>query len=207
MSTAIELELDEGVSFLPVVLHFQSIFPMSDDQLFEFAQINSEWRIERDKIGDLSILPLAGFDAGHQNSELTMQLGIWAKANGQGKAFDSSTGFRRPNGATRSPDAAWIKNSRIKKLTAKERKKFAPICPDFVAELRSETDRLKTLKSKMEEYIENGAHLGLLIDPLQRRVYIYRRDGTVEMLEDPATVLCDPVLHGFTLVLRDIWSE
>jgi Uma2 family endonuclease len=206
MSTAIELELDEGVNYLPVVLHFQPVLSMSDDQLFEFAQINREWRIERDKSGDLTIMPPTGFDAGSRNSELNRQLANWAKSSGQGKAFDSSTGFRLPNGAMRSPDAAWIRNTRIKKLTAKERKKFAPICPDFVAELRSETDRLKTLKSKMEEYIENGAQLGLLIDPLYKRVYCYRGDGTVEQLDDPATVSCEPVLPGFNLVLRDIWS-
>jgi Uma2 family endonuclease len=178
---------------------------MSDDELFDFCQVNRELRIERSEQGELIIMPPTGSETGARDSELNMQLCNWAKRDGTGKAFGSSTGFRLPNGAMRSPDAAWLPLSRWNALTAEERKKFAPLCPDFVLELRSPTDTLDALREKMEEYLRNGAELGLLIDPEDRRVYIYRRGEEVRILDDPKTVACDPTLPGFVLDLEEIW--
>jgi Uma2 family endonuclease len=190
---------------VPMVIHFQPVVNLSDEQLFDFCQVNRELRIERNEQGELIIMPPAGSETGDRNSEINMQLRIWAKRDGTGKAFDSSAGFTLPNGAMRAPDAAWLPLSKWNALTAKQRKKFAPVCPDFVVELRSPTDSLATLKEKMLEYRANGAELGLLVDPEQRRVYVYRRNRKTRILEDPKTVACDPVLPGFVLDLREIW--
>ena len=126
-------------------------------------------------------------------------------SHGTGIGFDSSTGFILRNGAERSPDAAWVKLEKWNRLTPQQQEKFAPICPDFVVELRSLSDKLKPLKTKMQEYIENGALLGLLIDRKKRRVYIYSPGVSVECLDNPATVSGDPVLPGFVLDLSKIW--
>ena len=138
-------------------------------------------------------------------AELTTQLRIWSKLGGRGISFDSSTGFRLPNGAVRSPDASWVDRIRLDSLSIEERKKFLPLCPDFVVELRSATDSLSMLQEKMQEYLENGVHLGWLIDAEQRRVYIYRPALEVEVLDNPASLNGDPVLTGFVLDLNEIW--
>ncbi len=150
-------------------------------------------------------MPPVGGDSGNRESEINMQVRLWAKRDGTGKTFSSSTVFHLPNGANRSPDTSWVRLSRWKKLTREEQKKFPPLCPDFVVELRSETDRLPTLQAKMREYRDNGAELGLLIDPIERNVHIYRHGRKVKVLDDPETVSCDPELPGFTLDLREIW--
>ena len=178
---------------------------LSDEKFFQFCQRNRDLRIERDEHGNLIIMPPTGSETGLRDSEINMQLGIWAKGDGTGKAFGSSTGFTLPNGAVRSPDAAWVRLPRWKALTAGQRKKFAPLCPDFVVELRSPTDSLKTVQEKMLEYIANGAEMGLLVDPEENRVHVYRRDRKTRILKDPKTVSCDPILPRFTLDLREIW--
>lgn len=150
-------------------------------------------------------MPPAGGETGEQNAEITIQLGLWAKRDGEGTTFDSSTGFRLPNGAVRSPDAAWVRRSRLNTLSPEQRKKFLPLCPDFVIELRSPTDSLNALQEKMREYLDNGAQLGWLIDPEQRRVYVYRPQAPVQTLDNPETISGDPTLTGFVLDLREIW--
>jgi Uma2 family endonuclease len=178
---------------------------MTDDQFFEFCQINRELRIERIAKGELIIMPPTGTGTGGRNFKLTLQLGIWVEQDGAGIGFDSSTGFKLPNGAERSPDAAWVKLERWNALSEEQQEKFAPICPDFVVELKSPTDSLKVLQNKMQEYIDNGALLGWLIDPKQRRVYIYRPQNPVECLENPLVISGDPLLPGFVLDLGKIW--
>ena len=121
------------------------------------------------------------------------------------KVFDSSSGFTLPNGATRSPDAAWIQSEKWTALTAAQQASFAPICPDFVVELRSASDSLASLQNKMLEYIENGAQLGLMIDRKHRAVYVYRPDRPPEILESPESVNCSPELEGFVLQMTRIW--
>jgi Uma2 family endonuclease len=134
-----------------------------------------------------------------------MQLRLWAKADGRGKAFDSSAGFVLPNGAMRSPDAAWVGLARLDALTAEQREEFLPLCPEFVIELRCKTDALRTLLDKMREYMENGARLGWLIDRRQRRVYVYRPDQEPQILGHPPTVSGEDVLPGFELDLAEVW--
>lgn len=190
----------------PVIIRLQPVINLTDDEFYEFCQINRDLRIERTAEGEVILMPLAGGETGNRNSELTTQLGVWTRHNGTGVAFDSSTGFTLPNRAVRSPDASWVKRSRLATLTKEQKKKFIPLCPDFVIELRSPSDVLTMLQGKMEEYMENGAELGWLIDPEDRRVYIYRSNSPVECLENPATVSGDPLLPGFVLDLQRIWE-
>ena len=151
--------------------------------------------------------PPTGSESGKRNAKIATQLGVWGEANEQlGEYFDSSTGFELPNGANRSPDASWIQKERWEALTPEQRKGFAPLCPDFVLELRSETDNLNDLREKMQEYMDNGARLGWLIDPHNKRVEIYRIGQAVEVLENPTTLSGETVLPRFTLTLKRIWA-
>jgi Uma2 family endonuclease len=205
MSIATEEPILSDDIHAPVVLHIHPVVKLSDEKFFRLCQANRDLRIERNARGELIIMPPAGSESSGQNADITAQLSNWAKRDGTGKAFDSSGGFTLPNGAVHSPDAAWLPLSKWKKLTAKQRKKFAPVCPDFVLELRSPSDRLKTLQEKMEEYCENGAELGLLVDPEQKRVHVYRRGKKPKILKEPQAVDCGPVLPGFVLDLSEIW--
>jgi Uma2 family endonuclease len=168
--------------------------------------LNSDWRIECTSEGDLIIMPPTGGWTGRRNFTLTGLFSRWVEADGTGIGFDSSTGFTLPNGAKRSPDLAWVRRSRWEALTREEQEEFPPICPDFVAELRSRSDALATLQAKMQEYIANGAQLGWLFDPQEKKVYIYRPDADVLCLEDPATLSGEPVLPGFTLDVQLLWG-
>ncbi|HEY9623424.1 MAG TPA: Uma2 family endonuclease [Crinalium sp.] len=189
----------------PLVVQMRPVIDMTDDQFFDFCQINRDLRIERTATGDLIIMSPTGSETDQRNFNLIVELGIWAKQDGTGVGFGSSGGFILPNGATRSPDAAWIKLSRWDVLTQDQRSKFAPICPDFVVELRSPSDSLKPLQDKMQEYIDNGTLLGWLIDRKEQTVYVYRAGSPVEELRQPATLSGDPVLSGFVLELSKIW--
>ena len=177
----------------------------TDDEFWEFCRRNDEMRIEMTKEGEVIIMPPTGSETGDRNAEITMQLRFWAKKDKSGKTYDSSTGFKLPNGATLSPDASWIRKERIETFTAKQREKFLPLCPDFVIELRSASDSLKDSQAKMEEYIENGARLGWLIDPKAKKVHVYRSNVKARILDNPKTVLGEDVLDGFELDLTEIW--
>jgi Uma2 family endonuclease len=177
----------------------------TNEEYFNFCQQHKDLRIETNKDGDLIIMPPTGAETGDRNAELTTQLRNWAKKDKKGKTFDSSTEFELPSGAKKSPDASWILKDRYFALTQEERESFPPICPDFVAELRSRTDRLKPLQEKMAEYIENGVRLGWLIDPYQKKVHIYRQNGEIEILENPKTVSGEDVLEEFELDLEEIF--
>ncbi|MCR4414517.1 MAG: Uma2 family endonuclease, partial [Thermoguttaceae bacterium] len=156
--------------------------------------------------GEIILRPPAGGDTGNFNARVTARLTLWAEADGSGVPFDSSTGFVLPNGAERSPDFAWVRRSRWECLTPAEQQKFPPLCPDFVVEIRSPTDRLSTLQAKMEEYLENGAQMGWLIDPGERCLYVYRAGAEVERLESPSVVGADPVLPGCTIDFQPLWK-
>jgi Uma2 family endonuclease len=140
------------------------------------------------------------------NALINASLTMWALQEGTGIAADSSTGFDLPNGATRSPDAAWVTRSRLATLTEEQKEKFLPLCPNFVIELRSPSARLKAVQEKMQEYLDNGAQLGWVIDPSERRVYVYRPGAAMECLDNPTTVSGDPELPGFVLDLTHIWE-
>lgn len=175
----------------------------------EFERIcrrNGDLRFERTKDGELIAMPPADTETGHRNFLLTGELGLWVRQDNTGKGFDSSTGFTLPNGAIRSPDVSWLRRERWNALQPEQKDSFAPICPDFVIELRGAFDELETLKDKMTEYIANGVQLGWLLDPKNRKVYVYQPDMPTEILDNPATVSGEPLLRGFTLELSYIWA-
>jgi Uma2 family endonuclease len=179
--------------------------PLNDDEFFDFCMKNSDLRIERLASGEIIIMPPAGLETGYQNNEISAQLRNWALADGRGAAFDSNTEFILASGAAFAPDASWILKSRLAKLTREEKKRFGRICPDFVIELRSPSDRLPSLKAKMEEWIRNGAQLGWLIDPDKRTVYIYRRGKPVQELRDASRIEGEAPVEGFRLNLGAVW--
>jgi len=190
-----------------IVVNFGSLLKRITDREFEeFCQANKDLRIELTSEGELIVMPPTGGITGIRNFELTGNFAQWVKEDGTGKGFDSSTVFSLPNGAKRSPDLSWVRNERWTALTDRQRETFPPLCPDFVVELRSATDRLSTLQEKMREYIANGAQLGWLIDPLERKVHIYRPDADPEILSDPETVSGEPLLTGFVLDVRQLWD-
>ena len=188
-----------------LVLQMSPVWEMNADNFFDFCQLNSHLRIERNASGKLIIMSPTGAETGNRNFRLIQQLANWTDRDGSGIGFDSSAGFILPNGATRSPDASWIKLSRWNSLSASQKAKFAPICPDFVVELRYLSDSLSVLQEKMQEYLNNGASLGWLIDRPSRQVYIYNNDSDVQCLKQPQTISGDPLLSGFTLELAQIW--
>ena len=187
-----------------VLVHVRPVLRLTDDQLYALCRLNRELRIERTAQGGLSIMAPAGGDTSALNAEITIQLGIWAKRAGTGRTFDSSGGFVLPNGAVRSPDASWVSHARLAVLTTEQRRKFLPLCPDFVIELRSPTDSLPALQDKMREYVDNGARLGWLIDPPGGQVFVYRPDSPVERLEEPDRISADPLLPGFHLEMVEL---
>ncbi|MCC5597745.1 Uma2 family endonuclease [Nostoc favosum] len=190
----------------PLVLQIPSSMQMTDEQFFEFCQVNRDLRIERNKFGELVIMPPTGSETGNREVNISGQLWVWSEQDGTGITFSSSTGFKLSTGAERSPDASWIKLERWNALSPEQQRKFAPICPDFVVELKSPSDNLQTLKEKMEEYMnEPGIQLGWLIDRKQRKVYIYRPGLSEECLDNPATVSGELVLPGFILNISKVW--
>ena len=178
---------------------------MTPEEFWHFCSKNPDFRAELTKDGDVILMPPTGFETSDRNLEILIQLGSWATRDKTGVATESNAGFVLPNGATRSPDAAWTRKERLEKFSVAERQKFLPLCPDFVVELRSASDTLRDLQEKMAEYIENGARLGWLIDRQNKKVYVYRPQRKIEILKEPATVSGEDVLPGFVLDLREIW--
>ncbi|WP_089941236.1 Uma2 family endonuclease [Candidatus Entotheonella palauensis] len=184
-----------------VILHL----PLTDDQFAELCTNNPDLRFEYTCTGDLIIMPPTSSDTGERNASLTADFVIWNRSTGAGRVFDSSMGFILPNGAKRSPDVSWISHERWDALSDRERQGLARICPDFVLELRSPTDRLGSLQEKMQEYLDNGARLGWLIDPTDRVVYVYCPGKEMERFDAPIEISGEPVLPGFGLRLATAW--
>ncbi|NEO42932.1 MAG: Uma2 family endonuclease [Moorea sp. SIO4A3] len=178
---------------------------LTDEQFFQLCQTNRDLRFERTARGELIIMPPTGSETSDRNADLTYQLRAWSRQNQLGKSFDSSGGFKLPNGAERSPDASWVKMEQWNALTQAEKERFAPLCPDFVVELMSPSDSLEKTRAKMMEYRDNGARLGWLINRQQQQVEIYRPDRDVEILTTPQTLSGEDVLPGFVLDLVPIW--
>ncbi len=174
----------------------------SDSELYEIDEFN-EVRIEINANGDFEIMPRSFLEASRRKMEMLGQLGVWARNDRRGFCFESKAKFTLPNGAKRTPDISWLLKEKYFALSDEDY--FAPICPDFVIELRSKSDNLRKLQNKMREYIENGARLGWLIDPYEKRVHVYRADKTVEVFDNPTTVSGEDVLKGFELDLTGIW--
>ena len=188
----------------PFALNVQSA-RLSDEQFSHLCQDNEDLRLELSAHGELIIMPGAGGKTGLRNAKITCQVTSWAQRSCTGLSFDSSTMFCLPNGAKRSPDGAWVRRERWNALTEEEQEAFVPLCPDFVLELRSATDSLMFLQDKMQEYIANGAQLGLLLDPKTKQAYVYRSNQAVERLDNPQTIAGDPLLPGFVLEMKGIW--
>jgi Uma2 family endonuclease len=198
---------DQGISILNLALPPEVNLQVTPEQFEELALANSELRLERDADGVLIASPPTGWETGARNFSLTGQLYHWYIENIElGEAFASSSGFILPNGANRSPDVSWVSSTRWNALTAAEKGTFPRICPDFVVELRSDSDNLAPLQAKMREYLENGALLGWLIDPKKCRVEIYRAGQDVEILENPLELSGEGVLPGFVMKLQRVWT-
>jgi Uma2 family endonuclease len=177
---------------------------LTDEAFAELCRANPDMKFERTVKGELIVVSPTGGESGVRNSRLTTRVGVWTEADNTGVAFDSSTCFKLPNGSLRSPDAAWIRLERWETLTPKQRQGYPPISPDFVIELRSPTDDLSELQSKMQEYCENGVRLGWLLDPQNQRVEIYRPGQALKVLQSPLSLSGEDVLPGFTLNLDRI---
>jgi Uma2 family endonuclease len=189
-----------------LILQFEGGRGMTRNQFFRFCALNDDLNIERTAQGEILVMAPTGTGGGYRDTRAIVQLDRWAAKNRTGVAFGPSVGFELPNGANRSPDASWIKRSRLAKLSPEEKERFAPLCPDFVIEVRSNSDRLETLKKKMVEYCDNGTRLGWLIDPLTFKVHIYRPGKAPEIRNRPKRISGNPELPGFVLDLREIWE-
>lgn len=187
-----------------LTLDLQSI-ELTDEQFYRLCLNNPDLRFERNADGDLLIMPPTGGETGNRNIEIAYQLQAWSRRDRSRIAFDSSTGFKLPNGANRSPDASWIPLSEWDALNTIDRQRFLPLCPEFVIELLSPSDKLVTTQEKMREYIENGTKLGWLINRTRQQVEIYRQGKKVEVLDFPNSLSGESVLCGFTLDLQPIW--
>jgi len=187
----------------PIILNTSEVLTLTDDELLRLCATNRNLRIERDRDGNLIIMSPSGSNTSRQNSILNLQLGIWNRERGLGEVFDSNGGFVLPNGAMRAPDAAWIPTERWQQFSPEEQEKFLPLCPDFVIELLSPTDRLADAQAKMQEWMENGCRLAWLIDPVEEQVFIYRRNVQPSRVDSFDDVLSgEDVLPGFTLTLE-----
>ncbi len=189
----------------PRLVDFSTV-KFTAEQFDRVCEANPDRTFELTAQGALVVMPPVGVESGNYESELGIDLGLWNRQTGLGKTFSSSTVFTLPDGSKKSPDAAWVELSRWEKVSPAERKKFARLVPDFVIELRSETDRLAPLQAKMSEYQDNGVRLGWLIDPQNRQVEVYRLGQEVEKIAAPMTLSGEDVLPGFTLDLSPIWA-
>jgi len=193
------------ITYNPYIIKGKVFEEMSSADFFHFCQENEMHHLERDEQGNIIFMPPTGSKTGNTNFEINIDLGNWNRKYKLGKAFDSSTGFKLPDASERSPDAAWVSNKKWNALTEKEKETFAPVCPEFVMELRSKSDRLEYLQNKMLMWIRNGVHLAWLIDIFDKKVHIYRKDGSIEIIKSlDATLSGEDVLEGFELDLQQL---
>jgi len=186
--------------------HLIGLTHVTHEQFEELCAEYPELWLELTSSGELIVMPPAGIETDRRNTDLILQFALWTKKDGTGIAFGPTAGYTLPNGAIRAPDVSWMRREKWDSLSQFEKERFAHICPDFVVELRSRSDRLPTLINKMEEYMENGASLGWLIDPKKRRVYVFKPGEEMVVLENPTVVSGDPLLPGFQLQMEEIWT-
>jgi Uma2 family endonuclease len=189
-----------------VTVNLSPLFDLTDDAFYQLCRNNPDVKFERTAEGELIVMSPVGGEGGKREADLIIDLGIWNRQAKLGVVFSSSAGFKLPNGADRSPDAAWVRQARWDALTPQQQCKFPPIAPDFVIELRSESDELETLRAKMREYMENDVLLSWLINPQDQQVEIYRQGQPVEILNAPETLSDEDVLPGFRLELNRIFN-
>jgi len=191
---------------MPLPLRFRPETPMSDEELMRFCAANDALRVERDANGEILVMTPAGSKTSKMNMRIGRLLDEWAEQDGRGVAFDSNGGFTLPDGSMRAADAAWVLLMRWDALSAEQQKGYAPLCPDFVIELRSPSDRLSDLNAKMESWLANGAQSGWLIDPEEKTVYVYRPSDSPEVHYHPTSVQGSGVVAGFELVMSRVWG-
>jgi len=189
-----------------LVVHTRPVLELDEEQFFRFCQLNDDLQIERTAEGDIIIMAPEGGGSGRASSKLVALFEAWSERDGTGQVFGSSTGFRLPNGAIRSPDLAWVRHDRLDPLSDDEWHRFLPLCPNFVLELRSPSDSLSKLQQKMEEYRQAGAELGWLLNPVDQQVLVYRPGAPVQVLERPGSISGEPVLRHFELEVPLIWA-
>jgi Uma2 family endonuclease len=190
----------------PIILNLKPFVELSDDQFYQLCQNHRDLKFERTAQGELVIVTPVGGEGGSWEADLIGDLVYWNRRTQLGKVFSSSTCFKLPNGAVRSPDAACVTLNRWNQLTPEQQKKFPPICPDFVIELRSESDVLEPLQQKMQEYLSNGLRLGWLINPQKRQVEIYRANQDKQVLENPKELDGEEILSDFVFDLSILWK-
>jgi Uma2 family endonuclease len=188
-----------------LLLDLRPVIRLSHEQFEQIALANQDLRLELTADGELVLMPPTGGNTGRRNSGLTYQLETWNRRSKLGVVFDSSTVFRLPNRAERSPDVSWVRLERWQALTPAEQDSFPPLCPDFVIELRSKTDRLQPLQAKLQEYLANGCRLGWLINVQDRQVEIYRPNCEPDVLNQPSTLSGESVLPGLSVATEDLW--
>jgi Uma2 family endonuclease len=187
-------------------INLNPILELTDEQFYHLCRVNPDVKFERNAQREIIIMSPTGGETGKRNAKLTTRFCVWNEQTNLGEVFDSSTCFRLPNGADRSPDVSWIQKERWERLTSEQKEKFPPIAPDFVLELMSPTDSLKETQDKMKEYMDNQVRLGWLMNRKSRRVEIYRQGKPVEVLSNPSQLLGEDVLPGFVLDLQMIWE-
>ena len=190
-------------AYLPAIL---TVAPMTDEEFAAFCNEHPDLSFETTAEGELIVMPQTFTLTGARNNEISFQLQGWARRDRRGIAFDSSTGFVTPNGSRRSPDASWVAKERVAGLDPRTLQRYWRLCPDFVIELKSESDRPRTLRAKMTEWIASGAQLGWLIDPETRTVEVYRSGRDPEVLADPGIVSGEGPVEGFVLELSSVWN-
>ena len=189
-----------------LTLNLSPVVQLNDDNFYNLCQANRDLKLERTAKGELVVMSPTGGEGGKGEADLITDLNIWNRASNLGVVFSSSTGFKLPNGADRSPDVAWVRRERWEALSPQERRKFPPLAPDFVIELRSATDELEPLQQKMPEYMDNGVRLGWLINPQERQVEVYCQGQPKQTLDSPASLFAEDVLPGFVLNLSRIFG-
>lgn len=190
-----------------IAINLDPQLKLTDEIFAQICRCNPNLRLERSAQGELIAMPPTGSESGRQSLGLSAQLWVWNQRTDFGVAFDSSTGFKLPNGAIRSPDAAWVKKERWQSLSPEQKRKFALICPDFVIELHSPMDELETLQQKLQEYIDNGTQLGWLVEPESRQVWIYRPQKKVEVCDRPNKLSGEPILSYFEMDFQLVWQD
>jgi Uma2 family endonuclease len=197
--------LEHDVSAPTMVLEMDPV-QWTDKEFFRFCVRNKGWRIERAADGNIIIMEPVGGTGSSGNAMLTHLFVTWALKDGTGTVFDATAGFKLPNGAIRSPDVSWVKNSRLRKIQRDERDEFLPLCPDFALEFRSPSDRMTKLTAKMSEYMANGVRLGWLLDSIRKEAVIYRPNAEPEKLRNPRQLFGEGVLKGFVLEVEQVWA-
>jgi Uma2 family endonuclease len=189
-----------------LTLNIPSTLKLTDEQFYQLCLANRDLRLELTAQGELIVMPPTGGGTGRRNSELNFEFVLWNRSSKLGVVFDSSTAFKLPNGAIRSPDVSWVSKKRWESLTPEQQEKFLPLCPEFVLELRSPSDALSDMRLKIQEYLANGSRLGWLIDPQTQQVEIYRTNQEVEIMRAATTLSGEDVLPGLVLELSQLFG-